>query len=151
MTGQEDILPLGLQRVSNDRTLGVFSATLNISSLEHAELGLELSGTGLNTLASCLFYLYAAATSDESQVLRNMELKDLLTWIPPDLLSFMKDSPLKWVLRLKFSLNTLKGTKKGQYPQLRRNGLTLTEILLQVCQLSDAFGGDHFLKLPHAP
>ncbi|KAL3250203.1 hypothetical protein MRX96_055593 [Rhipicephalus microplus] len=151
LTGQVYILPLGLHRVSNDRTLGVFSATLNISCLEHAELGLELSGTGLKTLASCLFYLYAAATSNESQVLRNLELKDLLTLIPPHQLSFMKDSPFKWVLRLKFSLNTLKGTKKGQYPQLRRNGFTLTEVLLQVCQLSDTFRGDRFLKLPHAP
>ncbi|KAH8018568.1 hypothetical protein MRX96_018986 [Rhipicephalus microplus] len=149
LTGQENILPLGLQRVSNDRTLGVFSATLNISSLEHAELGLELTGTGLKTLAACLFYLCAAATSDESQVLRNMEFKDLLTLIPPDQLSFMKDSPFKWVLRLKFSLSTLKGTEMGESPQLRRNGLTLTEA--QVCQLSDTFRGDRFLKLPHAP
>ncbi|KAL3226819.1 hypothetical protein MRX96_024646 [Rhipicephalus microplus] len=67
LTGQESILPSGLE--FKDHALGVSSATSKIFSLEQAEPSLEVVGIGLNTLALCMFYLYAAAVGKECLVL----------------------------------------------------------------------------------
>ncbi|KAH8030811.1 hypothetical protein HPB51_011855 [Rhipicephalus microplus] len=69
LTGQESILPSGLPREFKDHALGVSSATLNIFSLEQAEPSLGVVAIGLNTLALCMFNLYAAAVGKECAVL----------------------------------------------------------------------------------
>ncbi|KAL3180082.1 hypothetical protein MRX96_037466 [Rhipicephalus microplus] len=79
---KKSILHAGLLREFKNHALGVSSATLKIFSLEQAEPGLGVVGIGLNTLALCMFHLYAASVGEECPVLKNLEPKDMLTLIP---------------------------------------------------------------------
>ncbi|KAL3180081.1 hypothetical protein MRX96_037465 [Rhipicephalus microplus] len=101
-TGQKNILHAGLLRQFKDHALGISSATLKIFCLEQAEPGLGVVGIGLNTLALCMFQLYAAAVGEEFPDLRNLEPKDMQTLIPSNELLVLQDTHFMWLLRLKF-------------------------------------------------
>ncbi|KAH7982269.1 hypothetical protein HPB52_003558 [Rhipicephalus sanguineus] len=137
LTGQENILPLGLLTVFNDRTLGIISANLKLFFLEQAELGLDIVGTGRKTLTLCMFQLYVAASSEHCPFLRNLDLEDLQTLIPSEQPSFLQDAHFRWLERLKFFFNKMNVTKPEQLPWLLRNRDKLTEVCFGLFHLTD--------------
>ncbi|KAH8018473.1 hypothetical protein HPB51_007662 [Rhipicephalus microplus] len=136
-TGQESILHAGLLREFKNHALGVSSATLKIFSLEQAEPGLGVVGIGLNTLALCMFHLYAASVGEECPVLKNLGPKDMLTLIPSNELSVPQDTHFMWLLRLKFPVKKIQNTSPEQLLWLLRNGYKPTGVSLEICQLTE--------------
>ncbi|KAH7982270.1 hypothetical protein HPB52_003559 [Rhipicephalus sanguineus] len=134
---QENILPLGLLTVFNDRTLGIISANLKLFFLEQAELGLDIVGTGRKTLTLWMFQLYVAASSEHCPFLRNLDLEDLQTLIPSEQPSFLQDARFRWLERLKFFFNKMNVTKPEQLPWLLRNRDKLTEVCFGLFHLAD--------------